>query len=404
MSRPVQLAIVAFLASIAYWPGLMSSAVAPRWWLVMLAQPLLFSRVELRRLPKTMWVALAATIVAAWVSLFWTPEPVPSAFEAFQLSAFIIWIIIGTSIDSVELPMLMASIGGAISAGVAVAQAVGVSPFTGSILEPSALRPTGLFWNPEVLGESLAPLAVWAILGRRWAIAVALGVGVALSGSRIGIGAAAIALAWSSGWRWGATTVAIGAAAIVAIGVIDPGKLDSAWKRLELWELAIAQSTWLGSGIGAWASSHHNLFEDFVHSDAFQLVMELGVFSIPLISFIALASIQAKRGPIGGAYVCLLIEAVVSFPLHLPFTQFIFGILTGYMVRYHANPCCEKSWGRADHYEIGTIRSFSAPVGGFGRSGLSPLSVGSSHRLPCGCDRDGSMQSGVSTEGGLPCR
>ena len=331
-SAPFRLAVLAFVVSVAHWPAIFSAPYMPRWWAIAAGLPLLFglgrwegeTRIGMLALAGMAWGAVACALSEA---------PLTTLVPLYLTGLLIVAAGVGSTQRDFSPVMVGFAAGAAMSSAVAVAQIAGWSaiPMVGA-------APGGLFYNSEVLAEFAAPLLVWAIVARRWGFVVALAVPLALCQSRIAVLAVAVGLlwAWKPAWRLAKplVIVALTVAAIAAIMLLGPEKFDSAWHRLVLWGAALHSLTPLGSGLGWWASAHPFAYEEFVHSDALQWLVEIGpgalfFIAVPVLIFWRRIADRA----LGGCFAALCFEALVSFPLQVPATGFLFAVLAGHLAR-----------------------------------------------------------------------
>ena len=309
MSRPISILCGAAL-SLAFWPGLHSPSLAPKWAVLALAGPLLA-----RRMPT------GALILLAWpaITLTWSPAPLPGAGDLIHLG-----IILGAFLalrENAEDFLWGAVCGIALQAPLIAAQLLG---FTG--VEQLSTPPAGLFLNRDILGEAAAPLAVWLLLQRRALGLVLLGV-VLASGSRIAIGLSGAALVLTPGlWPIGLLGIA------AASGLLaDPGRAQAALERISIWSTTALEAPFWGAGLGSFAARWP--FWEYSHSDLLQAAYELGW--IPAAAILAWAVGLARfawRSPVGGAFLVFLCEAVFDFPLHTPLAAAIGTALAARLV------------------------------------------------------------------------
>jgi hypothetical protein len=327
-------AIAAFVVAVAYWPGLFSAAYMPRWWAVALAVPLAFDP-DRRNVRSAVALCLLAFLACAAASLVVSPDAQTAALDLLFLCFLVAVAFSAAGLADADPTISAFCWGVSISAALCVPQAMGWSP----VFQTSG--PAGLFTNSEVMAEIAAPLLVWAAVKGRWGQAALMLIPLALCHSRIAVFAAAagVLYAWPVRRAWikpsiFAAIVVLAAASAVIFGV---DKAASGMTRLVLWGTALESIVPLGRGLGWWAFAHPGGLDQVAHSDALQYVVELGAGSIFLliVPFLVL-----KRG-IGhaaerAAFVVLCIEAVVSFPLHLPASGFLFALLAGSLARDRA--------------------------------------------------------------------
>jgi hypothetical protein len=244
-------------------------------------------------------------------------------------------LLVGAREENLDCPMTVASLGLLASVAIALAQSAGWK-----LPWPEAGGPSGLFINRNFLAEGLAIVLVWQACQRRWLLCGALAVGLALTHSHAAGGAVAVAGAWA-GWRRNPLVGTVVLVAGVCLAATLPGSwLSSGGLRLEVWRAALAHLTWLGHGIGSfpylidswlpggkpgmagemlWAAPHNELVN---------WVFELGVGAIAPVGL----AIATWRGADEQTRCALLAGATVAafgFPLHLPFTCLVLGLVCG---------------------------------------------------------------------------
>lgn len=326
-SPQYRLGALAGLVTVAYWPAISSAPYMPRWWLIAIGVPLLLPLDPFRDRAIAMLalVGFSGLAIACVLEGDATNSLLP--FYLFALIALTAWGAAG--VGDIDPAMRLFSWGIALSAVVCLMQLFVDVPYI-----PVTPRPGALFFNSEVLAETAAPVLAWALVSRRWLLVVLLAVPMIVCGSKIAPAALALGLIWA--WR---APLAIKIAALllcagIAIGALmsmDYWKTVTAAHRITLWGAAVLSVTPLGRGLGWWASAHPYPYEIFVHSDALQFMVEGGILafwgfvSIPVVILLRGINDRAK----GTCFVVLCVEAVVSFPLHMPATAFLFGIVAG---------------------------------------------------------------------------
>lgn len=331
-----------FAAGGAFVPGIFSAASAPRWWAIAVGLPLV-STLDPRPLgPAALLLAGALAWGAAIIPF--SPYPMFSAFELFLLALLCLAAVAGAGAEPEQVDACLAGLAWALAASsvVAVAQLAGWSP-----IEQKYGRPGGTFFNAEVFALIAAPIAAWAALGRRWVLLAGSASGLLIAGSRVG--ALAFLAGLLFGWR-GSTWVKLflvvalaiaGAAAIVALG---DAKMFTAFNRAVLWGAALYSMIPQGRGLGWWSAAWQGSYEEYVHSDVLQAMVELGfgaafLFGAVAVSIFSSSKEGAKSDEALGArarraaFVALCAEACVSFPLHTPAAGFAFFVLAGHLAR-----------------------------------------------------------------------
>jgi hypothetical protein len=321
----MRLSAAAFIVAAAYVPGIFAPSSMPKWWAFAVGLALA-SDLDPRRVPAVYWLGVAW----AAVTLAWTPVPGEALLDVYFL------ILIGFGIGAAAALDDLGPVLSAFCWGLSLSSALAVAQWLGWNGIPS-VGPSGLFMNSELLAETAAPLLAWAILRRRFAEVTIAGVPLLICGSRVAVVAvaAALVLTWRPRRRWArpALLLLIAVAAASTLVILGPGKLQSGMDRAVLWLAAIDSVTLLGRGVGWWAVAHSDPLTEFAHSDALQLVVETGVgaalfFAVPVAALLGGAGKPGERA----AFAAVCIEAVVSFPLHVPATAFLAAILAGSLV------------------------------------------------------------------------
>lgn len=315
--------LLAFTVAIAFWPGLLSSAVAPRWALMAVGLPLC-SRLDPREIDPRAQILIGALLTYAAASLLWSTGPLDGWNDLFRLLIFLGAILAGSNQEDLSPVMRAMAWGVAVSALLVPFQLAGHSPVD------EASIPAGLFYNRDFLAEAAAVFFVWAVFSREVWLAALLAIPLAVSGSRVALLCAAAGIL-SAGSR----KTMIGAACLVAVAVgvmfVFPNKIGSAETRLVLWQGGIGGIVPFGQGLGSFMAAHPTW--EYAHSDLIQSFYELGIGAIPLLAFLIFATISPASAAIRGAMVCVFGEYLIAFPLHLPATTLVAGLLAGNLVR-----------------------------------------------------------------------
>lgn len=324
------LSAAGFCVAAAFLPGILGFAVTPRWWAIAAGVPLA-SSCDPRNVDRPILLCLACGIAWAAASIAWAPVPAHALLDLYFVALLALAMMAAAGLDDVEPVLAWFGWGVAISSAVALAQ------FFGWKIPVPGYAPAGTFLNSEVLAELAAPLAAWAALRGRWALAAAMAVPLAVCGSRIAPAAACVGLACGLPWRrWTIPALALAALAAAApVLLINPA---TAGNRIVLWITAVHSLAPLGNGLGWWAAVHPEPFEQFVHSDALQLMVELGAGSA---FFLAIPLLLARRWNAAepgehAACAAIAVEVLVSFPLHLPASGFLAAVLAGSLARARA--------------------------------------------------------------------
>lgn len=329
-----------FAVSAAYWPGLLSPAFTPRWVVIAIGLPALFT-LDPRNLSAPMRSLLVLLAGLAAISLISSPDRLAGVYEFFLVGLIALALVAGSGLESLDRLMSGMAAGLAVSAGFALAQ------FTGVLSMPGNGLPTGLFLNSEVYAEFAAVILVWALVKQRFWLAIPAALPLVLCQSRIAVAAVLVGLTVElirrRGWAWGIPVILFGVAAgAAAIFLLGYGRAASADHRLVLWSTTLMWLGWSGLGLGWFAAAFPH--ELYAHSDVLQALAELGPAAI-LLGLIPLTAFFYNRGHYAerAAFAAVCFEATVSFPLHMPATALVAAMLAGFLVS--ARP---RIW-RAEH-------------------------------------------------------
>lgn len=195
-------------------------------------------------------------------------------------------------------------------------------------------RPAGTFLNSLILAEFAAPILVWLILKKHWALAIINSIPIFLCHSRIAI--VMVFLGLFVGWRpdkkWIKLTVALFTLLIIAYCFTFFGlvKFNSAEHRIVLWGATLMAVDPIGQGLGWFNAAHPP--EQFAHSDVIQAMAEIGLGSIFFISAGIYLLLQKEKDiAIFSAFCAACFNIAVGFPLHLPANGFLIAVLAGHM-------------------------------------------------------------------------
>jgi O-antigen ligase len=395
--------LLGFLVAVTFWPGLAGAAQASRWTLLYIAVPIALCFVRAKPAPAH-WLMLAALLWMA-VTLLWTPVAYDGIAELADMATLAGLFIIGHQTESLAPMFRGLGVGLWVSSAICIAQWFGLAPV---VIVAAGAPPSGLFVNPNVLGEICA-LAIVGLLsipstrGQRahgagnrssvtagkdrhpylnYAIAGGILPALVLSQSRgaaVALAVCGVAWAWKR-FRLG-TIIVVPILAALAFAV-SPAKWlnsDTGQIRVDQWRDTVDGLTWLGNGIGSYYSTYPRdatrldtgkIQPNHAHNDALELAFETGPAGCALaFAFLALVWWSA---PEGGRLVLLAlgIIAMLAFPLHTPATAFVFGLVAGHGARRRGRVWVDPIRGGFALYQ----GSKSAPNGRAGdRSGLVPV-------------------------------
>ncbi len=326
-----KLNLFGFAVAAAYWPGMASAAVIPRWAVIAAGVPLI-STMDPRAIPESLrWAFLFLFGVAAIATFGASPDPYGGALELFFIVILCLVFIAAASLDSIDGLMKGMGWGLLPSAALAICQ---YNEIWSPVAQATA-GPTGLFYNSEILAEFAALVAVWAYLRRELCITLICLVPLGLCHSRIAALTIAVALMYAWWPRGGIYRTAIvglfiagGLTLLLGSGLT---KIATADHRLIIWLATIAAWTQFGHGLGWFLAAHPP--EEFAHSDALQTIAELGIGGLALIA-VPVAVFRRNRGchVERAVFVAVCTQVVISFPLHFPASGFLAAIVAGFLV------------------------------------------------------------------------
>ncbi len=319
--------VLGLLISAAYWPGLISPAIAPRWAVLSIVAPALllwrweaipFTRAHLTGLVLVLW---------SGVSVLWSPQPLDS-IDAFWQTAVLpaVCFCLGSQRGSLRPLFIGAAIGLGLSSAVAIGQVLGWHAL------PEIASPSGLFVNRNLLAEAAALVMVGLISCRLWWPVALVMPALVLPESRGALIAVSVPLV-AYFMRRPAALSLIAGAALAGLATITLGKgMSGITERLDIWAATVQQFSWFGSGIGSFWAIHPEHYLEGVaihaHNDFLELASDLGVVGLALFGWL----VWELRGPLGTyrlVLIALAIEACFAFPLHMPVTLAIGAVCAG---------------------------------------------------------------------------
>lgn len=325
-----------FIVATAFWPGILSSAVAPRWVAVAILPPLL-CRLDLAAIRPAFAFGLLVWVAYAALSVVWSVDKLTAGNEVFHLLFLVSVALMAAGAEDISGLLLGFSIGVSLSGILAAVQF-----FAGWSPVEQTIGPAGLFLNRALLAEIAAPVFVWCLLslnrsgGTRlgwYVLLLPLAVPLVICESRVAVIATVVGLLFAYpryGWRIAVGLAGYGLAAwFLNVLPFDPGKLASADQRFEIWRDAIAGFSPFGRGIGSFTA----LFPrwEYVHSDVLQAIYELGIGAVaPLVCGVMAFTAPADK-PEKAALFVMAVVAAASFPLHTPAAAFLGFALAGHL-------------------------------------------------------------------------
>jgi hypothetical protein len=357
-------AVLGFLVTVAYWPGLIDAAKLPREAVVAIGVPLLL-RVEPRLMDRRIgWLLLFGV---AWaIGGVWARGDVEAGF---WLLVLMVTFVAGAGLDTLDGIMTGMALGLAVNSGICIAQLLGWQG-----VEQNTV-PAGLFFSREVLAELAAPVAVWGWIN---AVKTKAGFGdrrnrfrsvghlllvcggslpLSLCGERAAIFAAVCGGLYyyvrqqigrqvsndSVPGSYGrlhnifSAWYLVGSLCIVFAGIAAffhlyyyPERWATAVARFGYWKLTAGSFTLWGHGLG-WFRATYPLI-DVAHSDVLQMGAELGAgaiffLAIPVLCLWQRRGTDAERAIL--VTICVL--GVVSFLFELPANGFLAAVVAGFL-------------------------------------------------------------------------
>jgi hypothetical protein len=333
-----RMVLLGFAVSTAYVPTILQAAFAPRWIAIAIGVPLV-STMDPRNIPESLrWVLLFLLGVAAIATTWASPDPMGGYLELFFMVLLALSFLAGAGMASIDDVMTGIGLGLTVSALITLFEFS--TPSDQGRDEMTGAAPTALFYNSEVYAEFAALVFVWAIARVRLTIAAVTLLPLMLCNSRIAILTAAIGALYTYGpkskIKMAGAILGLAALAAALLFVFGISKMGSADQRLILWGSTILAWTQFGHGLGWYNVAQPGL--EFAHSDAIQLIAELGIggfaaLAIPFVVFRKQRGNHAERA----LFIAICFQSIVSFPLHFPASGFLAAIVAGYLVSNRAD-------------------------------------------------------------------
>lgn len=328
--------ILAFLTSVAFVPGWLSPATALRWAILSVGLPVIAWRLRVRPTPAHLWLGM--TLAWACLSMAWATS-LPDAMNGlWQLCLFALSFVVGAETKDLKPIAIGLALGIACSVAVGAAQFLGLSLDQAQVPRGAFFTPaSSLFYNPNFFGEACA--VVFALTFPSVPSMFSF-VGMLMSGSRGGLLAGAVIFSLYAWKRSRRVTIAIAliAAALTAYAVShETTPFASSQERVAIWLDTVDGLTLRGHGIGQFVIDYpqkatriasYDRRVEFAHNEPLHMAFELGIGAIAF----WMVFIYALGGPLEPerlALIAILVESMLEFPLHLPLTLFMAGILAG---------------------------------------------------------------------------
>ncbi len=326
----------AFLIGIAFWPGMASASLVPRWGLIALSAALIVPQSRFMTVSRLLGILFLAWCVPYAV---WNVSGVDGVGALWRLVLLAAVFELGAQVNPVPAYVGMA-LAVWITSGLAIAQFEGV-PWVLTWIKPWMTNtPAGLFVNSNTAAEISALVCVACATRRRlwWLIPGCLPtLWLAQSrGSVIAIAAAA----FFYGLMY-ARKAAIGLLIVsIIVGVVAwwfGFKATSTNERLAIYLDLLQSMTLWGYGLGSFESAYPFIAQridtfrfhvEYAHSDLLQAVFELGIGSVLFFGFLAACIWWGYWGE-RLVLIAFVAEMAVGFPSHLPATAFLAALVAG---------------------------------------------------------------------------
>ena len=316
--------------TLAFWPGILGAATSPRWWVIAVGMGLLFPFSQLSRIPNQIWTLLTLSFAGIFLSIH-NPVGLGEGIKFLLLVLAFIW--------GMSLPNLTKVISG-FATGLAINSILVIAQTLGWNFLPAweSAGPAGLFYNREVLAELAAPILVWGLARNNWTIVLSSISPLLLCQSRVAVIAAIVGIfaAGNLPLKKYAPVIIVFPLLLITIVIVlfTSFKIASLFDRFSIWQLAISEILPFGRGLGYWELNHPD--SKFVHSDLLQLFVEIGpILSLPILAIPVLIIWKSRHDSLEilAVAIVLLVEAILSFPLHQPATAFLSAVLFGHLSR-----------------------------------------------------------------------
>ena len=322
--------LVALLATLAYYPGALSSGISPKWWVMAVGSVLALAIVRLR--PKIEWAFGAMFLGYGALSLTWTPDAATGANELVHLCVLALVFLVGTALYDLRGMFRGLAVGIGVNGVLCYAQwlwatlqpGVPLVPWFDQV-SPDARYPAGLFFNHNFLAEAAVLALVGALVYRDWYFALPSALTLALVHSRASIVALAtygLFRMMRSGTFWLGYLVAT--CAVIAMYCTGVDNV-SALERLANWHELANGISLLGSGLGAYQVYFSHA--EHAHNDILQVVFEVGMGAAPM-ALLVLCALR-RGGELCAVVGVVGVLALFGFPLELPISGFVGALALG---------------------------------------------------------------------------
>ncbi len=322
--------ILSFLIPIAYVPGVTGAALATGWAVLSCTLPIVTWREGAKQSsPVFILAGMTFLLYAAW-SLDWVDNNVTGLSTLWQYAILAGVFYAGAQLADLRTVAIGLALGFSISSLLAVAQLLGLD----WVLEYVPCRPSGLMFNPIILGEGCALTILLLLPHRLWLLICLLLPGLVLSQSRAAWLALFVGLVLGY-CRPSQSTIYSAACPLTWTALVAHDSADEF--RWMVWRVLYHFLNFWGHGAGAIEAIllqfKGTLYAPaYAHNEFLDLAFQYGVGAIPA-GLILLAPGTAIRSSAWPAYLGFLICCLISFPLHCPPLAFIGLLVAGHLSR-----------------------------------------------------------------------
>lgn len=339
--------LVAFLVMIAYVPGIPSGTIAGRWAVMAAgASAVLLTDRRAGIMGPGHWCGVAFLCWAA-ASLLWSVSPLDTLGALVQLMVLAGIFVIASRADSMETCWVALGWGVALSLPFLILQTYDYHPVWDSA-RMNFDKTVGLFLARSPMAEIACVAMIAAIGCWRFGLASLLAVCIYLTGDKIGretylmiAAAAAVPL-----FVYGRRVVVPFLTCCAIVGALMLWLGGSGFLRVEIWSVALANVTLLGTGFGTFKFVFPGY--EHAHNEILQGLFELGPVSLLLIGVV----VHAFRCP--GHVVeksvlsSLLAAAMVWAPFQFPATALAATVAAGFLCGCRDRGLRARPVGRGD--------------------------------------------------------
>lgn len=309
------------IVSLCYVPGVTGALIATQWPVLSILLPFALWRSG----PVTALHYVGLLFIGyATVRLWSTPIFADGVFGLWLVYIMCLSFWLGSTLDNLRSLYAGLAVGASVSSLIAVFQEFGYS-----VVPYVSDNPAGLYVNNVVQGIVLALVVVALVSERMWLWVPLLLPGLFLSHSRgawIALAVGLLAVYVRRAWVFAILGIAGVFLLTRALGPSD-------MLRLFIWDKTTDMLTWWGWGPGSFFSwqlryDSNNIYPEYAHNDALQLVFEYGIAAaLPMVCIAyALSRTTEREWPVIVAFVA---AGCYSMPLWVPLASFLACVAAG---------------------------------------------------------------------------